>query len=115
MINTPNRLRAARISAGLSQDRLAEITGYSRNTITTIEKFTGEVPDIRLPVIAAYARITGVPEIQLIHGPISLVDARLRLEEMRCIIEQNVNRTISIIEEENKHLIGPRSDKSSKI
>ena len=104
MINTPKRLRAARISAGLSQDRLAEITGYSRNTITSIEKFTAQVPDIRLPMISEYSRITGVPEMYLLHGSDSLPNARLRLEELRSVIEQNIARTINIIEEDNNPL-----------
>lgn len=105
---TPQRLKLARQKAKLSQQELADLSGLSRNTIISIEKVTGKTPELKLNIIAEYERITGVPAEYLIFGEDLLDTAFLRLRETQGIINQTIDRTISILEQERENKLGIR-------
>lgn len=68
-----DRLRKARIAAGLSQNELADRIGCGINTISNYE--TGATTNVRRMVMRQWALATGVPEawlrdgIEPIHSP----------------------------------------------
>ncbi|MFD8577127.1 helix-turn-helix transcriptional regulator [Streptomyces virginiae] len=58
------RLREARISANLSQERLAELAGIDRKTVVRLE---GGQRDVRLTVWLRLAHAVGVPFAHLVR------------------------------------------------
>lgn len=66
------RLRKLRVMRGISQERLAELSGVSRNEISYLERnetSTGKAGDPKLSTVYRLARALAVPPAAMLPGP----------------------------------------------
>src|SRR5258707_4757123 len=72
---TGDRLRKARLEAGLDQDALARVSGIARSSVINYES---NRPIPAWPILLAWSKVTGIPLEWLCHGDLTPCGPRPR-------------------------------------
>lgn len=97
MENLPNRLKAARVSANITQEQAAKIVGVSINTIGNIEKKSYR--DISIGSVLDYSKLTGESMEYLLYGYDRHEYLKARFEEAKDVIERTLRGSLESINE----------------